>query len=396
MLKDKNVVLGVTGGIAAYKTVDIASRLRKAGANVHVILTEGAKNFVSPMSLREISGNDVVESMWDGGKRQGIEHISLANMADVFLIAPATANFIAKAANGLADDMLTTSLLATKAPIVYAPAMNTNMYCNPITQENIAKLNSLGWNMIAPDSGLLACGIEGVGRLPDPAKIVDRVGDIFASCDSMKGMKVLVTAGSTREPIDPVRYITNKSSGKMGYAIASQACRRGANVVLVSGPTCLAVPDGAKAIKVESAAQMRKAALDEFSDADITIMVAAVADYRAKEVSKTKIKKRDDEWTLVLEKNPDILKEMGSIKSPSQILVGFAAETDNLHQYALDKLRSKNLDFIVANDVSLENAGFDVDTNIAHIFSRDGSVEDIPLVSKDELAGIIIDRILKK
>lgn len=396
MLQGKNIVLGVTGGIAAYKAVEIVSRLRKLGADVHVIMTEGAQNFVTELTFREISGNPVTTTMWGKVANFNVEHIALANLADMVLIAPATANLIAKAANGMADDMLTTALLATKAPIMYAPAMNSNMYNNPLTQENIAKLNNLGWNMIAPASGHLACGINGVGRLPEPVEIVEQVQNYFACTATMKGLKVLVTAAGTYEPIDPVRYIGNRSSGKMGYAIAKEAQRRGAEVVLVSGPSALMPPEGVRTIKVEAASAMREAVLAEYPTVDIVIKAAAVADYRVKNAADHKIKKNDAELTLVLEKNPDILKELGSLKKEGQTLVGFAAETQNLIEYAQAKLEKKNLDMIVANDVSKPGAGFNTDTNLIKIISRNKDIEEIPLMSKEKLAGIILDRVMEK
>ncbi len=394
MLKDKKIVLGVTGGIAAYKAVEVASRLRKAGAEVHVIMTKGATNFVTGLTFREISGNPVTTTMWGEVTQWNVEHIALANLADMVLIVPATANLIAKAACGMADDMLTTTLLATKAPIVYAPAMNSNMYTNPFTQENISKLNNLGWNMIPPASGHLACGINGVGRLPEPVDIVAFVENYFAKTASMAGLKVLVTAAGTYEPIDPVRYIGNRSSGKMGYAIAREAKKRGAEVILVSGPSALTPPEGVRTIKIESASSMREAVLAEYPSVDIVIKAAAVADYRVKNVSDHKIKKKDEELVLHLEKNPDILKELGELKQ-KQTLVGFAAETQKLIDYAKEKIQKKNLDMIIANDVSKPGAGFNTDTNIIKIITRDGNIEELPMASKDSLAGEILDRVMK-
>lgn len=394
MLKDKKIVLGVTGGIAAYKAVEVASRLRKAGAEVHVIMTKGATNFVTGLTFREISGNPVTTTMWGEVTQWNVEHIALANLADMVLIVPATANLIAKAVCGMADDMLTTTLLATKAPIVYAPAMNSNMYTNPLTQENISKLNNLGWNMIPPASGHLACGINGVGRLPEPVDIVAFVENYFAKTASMAGLKVLVTAAGTYEPIDPVRYIGNRSSGKMGYAIAREAKKRGAEVILVSGPSALTPPEGVRTIKIESASSMREAVLAEYPSVDIVIKAAAVADYRVKNVSDHKIKKKDEELVLHLEKNPDILKELGELKQ-KQTLVGFAAETQKLIDYAKEKIQKKNLDMIIANDVSKPGAGFNTDTNIIKIITRDGNIEELPMASKDSLAGEILDRVMK-
>ena len=416
MLNGKKIVLGVTGGIAAYKCVDLASRLRKKGAEVHVILTRGAQNFVTETAMREISGNPVVTSMWGEIHNYDVEHIALATLADVVLIAPATANVLAKAAAGIADDMLTTTVLATRAPTFFAPAMNSNMYENPVTQQNITTLQQRGWQLIEPASGHLACGTSGIGRMPEPAELVEVLEIYFAGEDgsvksadgntmdntmdnttdnTMQGLKLLVTAAGTREPIDPVRYIGNRSSGKMGYAIAEAAASLGAEVTLVSGPSALQPPAGVEFFGVESAREMRQLVQERFSSCDIVIKAAAVADYRVKNVSDQKIKKNDAELTLVLEKNPDILKELGEMKQPHQTLVGFAAETQNLLQYAKGKLEKKNLDMIVANDVSKPQAGFNVDTNLIKLLKRDGSIEELPLMSKKELAYIILDRVMK-
>ena len=416
MLNGKKIVLGVTGGIAAYKCVDLASRLCKKGAEVHVILTRGAQNFVTETAMREISGNPVITSMWGEIHNYDVEHIALATLADVVLIAPATANVLAKAAAGIADDMLTTTVLATRAPIFFAPAMNSNMYENPVTQQNITTLQQRGWQLIPPASGHLACGTSGIGRMPEPAELVEvlenyfigeggsvesadgntmdnTMGNIMGS--TMQGLKLLVTAAGTREPIDPVRYIGNRSSGKMGYAIAEAAARLGAEVTLISGPSALQPPAGVEFFGVESAREMRQLVQERFPACDIVIKAAAVADYRVKNVSDQKIKKNDAELTLVLEKNPDILKELGEMKQPHQTLVGFAAETQNLLQYAKGKLEKKNLDMIVANDVSKPQAGFNVDTNLIKLLKRDGSIEELPLMSKKELAYIILDRVMK-
>ena len=395
MLKDKKIVLGVTGGIAAYKVVEVASKLRQAGAEVHVIMTEEATKFVTPLTFREITGQPVVSDMWAEVTQWNVAHVALATLADMVLIAPATANIIAKAAAGIADDMLSTTLLATKAPVLFAPAMNTNMYENPVTQRNIETLKGLGYKFIEPDSGHLACGVTGVGRLPEPTAIIAAVDDYFVVAGELAGKKVLVTAAGTIEPIDPVRFIGNRSSGRMGYAIATEAKRRGADVVLVSGPSALTPPEGVTVINIETAEQMRQAVLREFADTDITIKAAAVADYRAKTVADNKIKKNDETLVVELEKNPDILKELGSIKKKGQILVGFAAETQNLLKYAKEKLEKKNLDFIVANDVTKPEAGFNVETNLIKILFRDGNIEEFPLLKKSELAKIILDRIIK-
>lgn len=413
MLKDKNIILGVTGGIAAYKCVDLVSRLRKQGANVHVILTKGAQNFVTETAMREISGNPVVTSMWQEIQQYDVEHIALAQLADVVLVAPATANVIAKCACGMADDMLTTTLLATKAPVFFAPAMNTNMYENSITQQNLHTLQERGCHIIEPAAGHLACGTSGVGRMPEPQELVEILADFFATgkelaeqdeADSRQklaegldfsGVNILVTAAGTREPIDPVRYIGNRSSGKMGYAIAEAARDLGANVTLISGPSALPPLAGVNFFKVESARDMRRLVMENFPESQIVIKAAAVADYRVKNVADHKIKKNDEELTLVLEKNPDILKELGQKKQKGQVLVGFAAETQNLIQYAQSKLEKKNLDMIVANDVSKPQAGFNVDTNLIKLLKRDGSIEELPLMSKKDLAYIILNHVMK-
>lgn len=391
-LAGRKIVLGVTGGIAAYKAVELTSRLRKAGAEVHVIMTRAAQDFVTELTFREISGQAVVTSMWDKVPTHNVEHIALANLADLLLVAPATANFLAKAAVGLADDMLTTTLLATKAPVFLAPAMNTNMYENPVTQKNLRALAARGFHIIEPASGHLACGVTGKGRLPEPVDIARQVEAFFAKARDLLGRKVLVTAGGTREPLDPVRYLGNRSTGRMGYAIAQEAAARGADVVLVSAPSALPVPPGVRCVHVETAREMREAVLREFDDADVVIKAAAVADYRPKIVAENKIKKSEGEFTLVLERNPDILLELGQ-KKRQQVLVGFAAETTKLEEYARGKLAKKNLDFIVANDVSRPDAGFAVDTNCAKLFMRDGTVCDCPLSSKAELAGVILDHV---
>ena len=391
-LDGKKIVLGVTGGIAAYKAVEVVSRLRKAGAEVHVIMTRAAQDFVTELTFREISGQAVTTSMWEKVTQHKVEHIALANLADLMLVVPATANFLAKAAAGLADDMLTTTLLATQAPVFLAPAMNTNMYENPVTQKNLRELAARGFHLIEPASGLLACGVTGKGRLPEPVDIVAQVISFCAKERDLLGRKILVTAGGTREPLDPVRYLGNRSTGRLGYAIAQAAAARGAEVVLVSGPSALPVPSGVRRVSVETAREMREAVLREFDDADAVIKAAAVADYRPKNVAANKIKKSEGEFTLVLERNPDILWELGQ-KKRQQVLVGFAAETTKLEEYARGKLAKKNLDFIVANDVSRADAGFAVDTNCAKLFMRDGTVHDCPLTSKAELAGIILDHV---
>ena len=393
MLKGKTVVLGVCGGIAAYKAVDVVSRLVKLGATVHVIMTAAAVQFVTPLTFREISGQPVYTTMWEEPKLWNVEHIALARRADLFVIAPATANMIAKIANGIADDFLSTTVMATPAPVLLAPAMNTEMFQSAATQANLKTLESRGFKIMTPASGMLACGTEGIGRLPEPEAIVERITAHFEVGKSMRGLRLLITAGGTREAIDPVRYIGNRSSGKMGYAIAAVAAERGAEVTLVSGPVSLAVPAGVKRVSVESALEMREAVLAAFPVTDVVIKAAAVADYRPEVVSEQKIKKNSANLTVALTKNPDILAELGKIKT-GQFLVGFAAETQELVANATEKLRRKNLDMLVANDVTLPGAGFESETNIVKLLSKDGRVEELPQMSKQSLAGLLLDRVM--
>lgn len=392
MLRGKNIVVGVAGGIAVYKVVDIVSRLKKQGANVYVIMTRSAANFVTPLTFREISGHPVVVDMWAETTNWNVEHIALATAADLFLLAPATGNMIGKIANGIADDMLSTTVMATNAPVILAPAMNTNMYLNPIVQANISKLTQLGYHFIEPGCGALACGTEGVGRLPEPEVIIEKVMEIFKGESDLAGKKILITAGGTQEAIDPVRYIGNRSSGKMGYALAKVAATRGAEVILISGPTHLLPPPGVEVHYVESASQMRDVVLAHYANSDIVIKAAAVADYRPQTMCADKIKKNSATLNLVLEKTPDILFELGQLKK-HQILVGFAAETQQLLTHAQEKLARKNLDMIVANDITMPGAGFNIDTNIVKLLYRDGHMEELPKMSKEQLAGIILDKI---
>ena len=396
MFDEKNILIGVTGGIAAYKVVEVASRLKKLGANVKIIMTKHATEFVTPKTFQEITNNAVsVEMFGDTANFIHVEHISLAEWADFMLIAPATANFLAKMAHGIADDLLTTTILAFDKKILVCPAMNTKMYENPATQANLAVLKARGVEILEPNAGILACGTVGKGRLPEPKEICAEIGKFFASERILAGKKVLVTAGGTIEPIDPVRYIGNRSSGRMGFEIAKSAVKSGAEVILVAGNSILEPPSGLKNFfKVESALEMREKVLNEFETVDAVIMSAAVADYRVKTVSEQKIKKSDENLTLELVKNPDILRELGSIKK-NQVLIGFAAETQNILEYARKKLVEKNLEFIVANDVTVEGAGFGVSTNIATIIWRGGEVETFDKMSKADLAEKIIQRLSK-
>lgn len=396
MLKGKKIVLGVTGGIAVYKAVDLVSRLRKQGCQVRVVMTEHAQQFVTPLTFKEISGNQVAVSMWSGNQEFNVEHIALANWADAFVVAPATANILAKMAYGLADDLLSTTLLAAQAPIIVCPAMNTGMYENPATQENIAKLEARGVTVMPPAVGKLACGTSGAGRLPEPQQIVEFISGFFARREGdLRGLKVLVTAAGTREPIDPVRFVGNRSSGKMGYAVAQMAAERGAEVLLVSGPSALAIPANVRAVKVETTNEMLEACLAAYGDMDIVIKAAAVADYRPHDVADQKIKKKtDDALTVVMDKNPDILKTLGGLKT-HQVLVGFAAETQNLLANAMEKVVKKNLDMIVANDVTAAGAGFNADTNIVKFLFADGEVRSLEQMPKVDVANCILDEALK-
>lgn len=396
MLNGKKIALGVTGGIAVYKAVDLVSRLRKQGAEVRVIMTEHAQEFVTPLTFKEISGNKVAVSMWDSNQEFNVEHISLANWADAFVVAPATANILAKMANGIADDLLSTTLLAAQAPIIVCPAMNTGMYQNPITQENIAKLEAHGVTVMPPAVGFLACGVTGPGRLPEPQQIVEFIDAFFAKKDGdMVGLKVLVTAAGTREPIDPVRFVGNRSSGKMGYAIAQMAAQRGADVLLVTGPSALAIPPNVKGIRVETTNEMLEACMDAYPRMDVVIKAAAVADYRPRDVADQKIKKKtDDALTVVMDKNPDILKELGARKA-HQVLVGFAAETQNLLDNAREKIVKKNLDMIVANDVTAAGAGFNSDTNIVKFLYPSGEVRSLEQMAKTEVANMLLDAVME-
>lgn len=394
MLAGKNIVVGVTGGIAAYKAAEVVSRLKKLGANVYVIMTKHSTEFVAPLTFQSISQNYVVTDMFEDPKTWDVEHISLAQRADLFLIVPATANIVGKVANGIADDMLSTTIMATEAPVFFALAMNTKMYENKLFQSNVKRLTEFGYTFIKPDSGRLACGDIGPGKLAEPMKIVDRVCEHFDGSQKLRGKKILVTAGPTREYIDPVRYITNRSSGKMGYAIAEEAVKQGAEVILVSGPTPLKAPNGVQVISVETTKEMYDAVMAN-QDVDGVIKAAAPSDYRPASYSDDKIKKQSDKISLELIKNPDILKTLGKSKK-DQILIGFAAETKELEAYALKKLEEKNLDFIVANNVKQEGAGFDVDTNIVTIFSKEGSAKSYECLTKKDLAKHIIALLIKE
>jgi phosphopantothenoylcysteine decarboxylase/phosphopantothenate--cysteine ligase len=386
------IVLGVTGGIACYKAVELLRLLLKDRLAVQVVMTRGATEFVTPLTFQTLSGRPVLTDTFNLTQESQIGHINVADSADLFVIAPATANVIAKIAAGMADDLLTTILLATRAPVLLAPAMNIHMYDHPILQENLRKLRRIGYHILEPDEGYLACGYEGRGRLPDPEKIFEAVRALLSKKD-LSGERILVTAGPTREPLDPVRYLSNRSSGKMGYALARAATRRGAEVVLVTGPTALAAPSAARTIAINTAAEMRAAVLSEFPGCTTAIMAAAVADYHPASAADQKIKKGAMPLHLSLEPNPDILQEIGARKN-GRFLIGFAAETENLVANAGKKLAAKNLDMIVANDVTRPGSGFDGETNIAAILDREGAERSLPLMSKDELAEAILDHMV--
>lgn len=392
-LQGKNVVLCVTGGIAAYKAADLTSRLRKLGAQVYIIMTESATHFITPLTLEVLSEHRVVTDMFDRTFTWEVEHISLAKRADVFVIAPATANIIGKAAHGIADDMVSTTLMATKAPVVFAPAMNTNMYENPIVQQNIASLKARGMRFVEPASGRLACGDTGKGKLADPADIAHAI-ETAATPQDLAGLSVLVTAGPTREAMDPVRFISNHSTGKMGYAIAQRAQMRGAKVTLVSGPVSLTAPAEVSVIPITSAMQMHDAVMEQLPTHDWVIKAAAVGDYRPETTAEDKLKKKADEMSVALVKNPDILKEIGAKKRENQTVCGFSMETRDLIQNSRIKLESKNCDMLVANNLKTEGAGFAHDTNVATLLYRDGSSEPLSLMQKDSLADIVLDRML--
>lgn len=391
MLHGKKILLCVTGGIAVYKAAALTSKLTQAGADVKVILSESACKFVAPLTFQALSRNDVYTDTFDEKDAKVIAHINLADWADLILVAPATANVIGKLANGIADNMITTTLLAATKPVWIAPAMNVHMYSHPAVQKNIETLYRFGYRFIEPGEGYLACGYVGKGRLEEPEKIVDNIERFFyPSASKLSGRKIVITAGPTREKIDPVRYITNHSSGKMGYAIAEEAVRTGAKVVLISGPVNIAAPAGVELIQVESAEEMYQAVMKEYNNADIVIKTAAVADYRPKTSYDYKVKKKDGDESMELERTTDILFELGRNKK-EQILIGFAAETDHVAEYAQKKLLKKNADMIVANNVKTAGAGFGTDTNLVTLFKRDGSATELPLQSKNDVAITILN-----
>ena len=393
MLKGKHVLLGVTGSIAAYKIANLASMLVKLNADVHVIMTKNAEQFISPVTFETLTGNKVIDDTFERNSGYHVAHIAMAAEADIVMIAPATANVIAKLAHGIADDMLTSTMLACTAPILLSPAMNTHMYDNPVTQENMRKLESLGYQLIEPAAGHLACGDTGKGKMPEPEMLLDCILQEIACEKDMVGKKVLVTAGPTRESLDPVRYITNHSTGKMGYAIAENAARRGAEVTLVSGPTQLKRPRFMKVIDVTTAEEMFQAVNDVFDTQDIILMAAAVADYRPAVVYDEKVKKKDNQMSIELERTDDILRYLGENKTPGQFLCGFSMETQNMIGNSRAKLQKKNLDMVAANNLKVAGAGFQGDTNVLTLITQDEDVS-LQLMSKEDAAHIILDKIL--
>ncbi|WP_372813519.1 bifunctional phosphopantothenoylcysteine decarboxylase/phosphopantothenate--cysteine ligase CoaBC [Paenibacillus sp.] len=397
-LNGKTIVLGVSGGIAAYKAAALCSKLAQAGAEVRVIMTASAVKFVAPLTFQTLSRHEVAVDTFDEKDASVVQHIDLADRADLFVVAPATANVIGKMAHGLGDDMLSTTLLATIAPVLVAPAMNVHMYAHPAVQQNMKTLADRGVRFVEPGTGQLACGYVGKGRLAEPEEIVRAIEQHIAEDGRLKGKRVLITAGATLERIDPVRYISNDSSGKMGYAIAEAAARMGADVTLVSGKVSVPVPPGVTLVEAESTLEMRDAVLSRMDDQDVIIKAAAVADYRPAEQYEHKLKKTEDEMTMRLVKNPDILQLVGERKT-KQLVVGFAAETRDLEKFAMDKLQRKRCDLLVANDVTLEGAGFGTDTNIVRIFDASGLVEALPMLGKREVASrllsLIADRLTK-
>lgn len=393
MLTNKKILLAVTGGIAAYKAAALTSKLVQAGAQVKVMLSESAGKFISPLTFQALSRNDVYTDTFDEKNPHVIAHIDLADWADLILVAPATANTIAKLANGLADNMITTTILASTSPVWIAPAMNVHMYDHPAVKKNLAVLAEYGYRFIEPSEGFLACGYIGKGRLEEPEKIVSLVEEHFRhGPGELQGKQVVITAGPTREKIDPVRFISNHSTGKMGYAIAEAARDAGASVVLVSGPVQLQAPTGVQVMKVETAEEMYQAVLSLYSSADVVIKTAAVADYRPKTVYDHKVKKQPGDRVIELERTKDILSELGNRKE-NQVLVGFAAETEKIGEYARKKLHSKNADMIVANNVKAAGAGFGTDTNIVTLYKRDGTETELPLMTKRQVAEKIIEEI---
>lgn len=394
MLAGKTITVGVTGGIAAYKVAELVSSLVKAGADIHVAMTPSACEFITPLTFEVLTGNPVHRELFRTDSEGGVLHIDLAQRADLLVIAPATANIIGKAASGLADDLVSTLVLAASCPVLFCPAMNVVMYDNPMVQRNMISLKGYGCHFVDPGEGRLACGTVGKGRLAEPEIIIHSITKLLTPQD-LAGLTVLVTAGPSREPLDPVRYLSNRSSGKMGYALARAAALRGAGVILISGPTALTPPPGVEFVSVETAGQMYDAVLNYHPGADVVIKAAAVADYRPVDTSNKKIKKQGRELSLELTENPDILAELGRRKEGKKLLVGFAAETNDVRKYALDKLHRKNLDLLVANDVTIPGAGFDCDTNMVRLYDKRGKEETLPLMDKNKVAHRILDWVVR-
>lgn len=395
MLQGKNLILGVSGGIACYKAAALASGLKKLHADVQVIMTGNAAKFIAPMTFEALTGNRVLTDAFDPLNFSATAHITAAEKADLLLVVPATANVLAKLANGIADDMLTTTALACTCQKAAAPAMNTHMYENPVTQDNLDKLRRYGWFLEEPGSGRLACGDVGKGRLPEPEELIELCLHLIGHEKDLQGRRVLVTAGPTQEALDPVRYLTNHSSGKMGYAIARTAARRGAAVTLISGSTALAEPKFVETVPVRTAREMYEAVMDRAAEADIIIKAAAVADYRPASVADNKLKKKEGELSIPLERTDDILSELGRTKRAGQFLCGFSMETENLLENSRKKLEKKNLDLIAANNLKISGAGFGVDTNVLTLIGPD-SVQELPLLSKDGAADALLDEIVRR
>jgi phosphopantothenoylcysteine decarboxylase/phosphopantothenate--cysteine ligase len=391
----KRIVLGITGSIAAYKACEIASTLSKSGMHVTPVLTESASHMIGAATLEGLTGNRVITHMFDPVQNTDIEHISVSTSADLFIVAPATANILGKAAHGISDDWLSTALLVTQAPILYAPAMNTNMYGHPAVQENIATLKSRGNHFVGPNAGILACKTDGPGRMSEPDEVVQAALRLLNASQTLKGKKILITSGANHEPIDPVRYIGNRSSGKMGNAIACEALNRGAEVTVVTGPADVAPPSSSRIIPVQTALEMSNAVMDHLKDADVVIGAAAVADYRIDNPGREKHKRNGACLDLKLVENPDIIADVGRAKTNGQIVVGFAAETQDLTDNAQSKLTRKNLDLIVANEVGTPESGFGTETINAQFIDKSGEIEKFPLLNKSDLATQLMDRIEK-
>ncbi|HZK43589.1 MAG TPA: bifunctional phosphopantothenoylcysteine decarboxylase/phosphopantothenate--cysteine ligase CoaBC [Syntrophomonadaceae bacterium] len=394
----KTIGIGITGGIAAYKIADLVSKLKKEGFEVIVMMTEGATKFITPLTLETLSGREVVTDVWQKSREWKVQHIGIADELDMLVIAPATANFLAKMAHGIADDLLSTICVANTAPVLVVPSMNTKMYENVVVQSNMDKLMEYGYQLMVPTSGKLACDAVGKGRLPEVEEIIDEINRILLPLNDLKGKRIMINAGSTCEDLDPVRFICNRATGKMGYSIAEEAVNRGAETILVSGKTSIKPPRGVEYISVWSADEMYEVMLDYHPSCDAIVGAAAVSDFKIANMAGKKLKKTEqesDKLVIELIGTPDILKELGKIKREDQVMVGFAAETNDLVENATKKLVSKNLDFIVANDVTCKGAGFACDTNIVTIIQKDGKMESLPIMSKSKVAAAIIDKVVE-